>query len=60
MQMEWTTSFQTRVLFTASNAYVKQLEKGKKFKLLQPVYSINFVNGIFEKTPEMANEYFKN
>ncbi|MDR0546456.1 MAG: Rpn family recombination-promoting nuclease/putative transposase, partial [Dysgonamonadaceae bacterium] len=26
MQMYWTTSFQTRVLFTASNAYVKQLE----------------------------------
>jgi predicted transposase/invertase (TIGR01784 family) len=58
MQFYWTTSFKTRVLFTASNAYVKQLEKSKKFKLLQPVYSINFINGIFEKAPEMADTYY--
>jgi predicted transposase/invertase (TIGR01784 family) len=58
MQLYWTTSFKMRVLFTASNAYVKQLERGKKFNLLHPVYSINFVNGIFERAPEMADVYY--
>jgi len=58
MQMHWTESFKTRVLFNASKAYVKQLDKSKEFKLLQPVYALNFVNEIFEKSPEMADEYY--
>jgi len=58
MQMHWTESFKSRVLFNASKAYVKQLRKGKEIKLLQPVYALNFVNEIFEKSPEMANEYY--
>ena len=58
MQMHWTESFKKRVLFNASKAYVKQLRKGKEIKLLQPVYALNFVNEIFEKSPEMANEYY--
>ena len=58
MQMHWTESFTTRVLFNASKAYVKQLDKSKDFKLLQPVYALNFVNEIFEKSPEMADEYY--
>ncbi|MDR1335906.1 MAG: Rpn family recombination-promoting nuclease/putative transposase, partial [Tannerella sp.] len=48
----------SRVLLNASKAYVRQLEKAEKYKLLHPVYAINFVNDIFEKSTEMKNEYY--
>jgi predicted transposase/invertase (TIGR01784 family) len=47
MQMLWTNSFQKRVLFNASKAYVKQLEKGEQYELLQPVYALSLVNQSF-------------
>lgn len=57
MQMVWSEEFKTRVLFNASKAYVNQLSKGEEFRLLRPVYSLNLVNGIFEKDlPE--DEYY--
>jgi len=55
MQMEWTTAFKQRVLLNASKAYVKQLDKGDEYELLQPVYSLNLVNATFE--PDM-DEYY--
>jgi predicted transposase/invertase (TIGR01784 family) len=58
MQMFWSEIFKSRVLLNASKAYVMQLDKSKKFKLLQPVYALNFINEIFEKSPEMENEYY--
>jgi predicted transposase/invertase (TIGR01784 family) len=58
MQMYWSESFKSRVLLNASKAYVRQLDKAEDFKLLQPVYALNFVNEIFEKSPEMEKEYF--
>jgi len=58
MQMFWSESFKSRVLLNASKAYVMQLDKAKDFELLQPVYALNFVNEIFEKSPEMENEYY--
>jgi len=58
MQMEWSESFKSRVLLNASKAYVKQLDISDEFKLLQPVYSLNFVNDTFENSPEMRNEYY--
>ena len=58
MQMNWTEDFKNRVLFNASKAYVVQLDKAKAIELLQPVYSLNFVNDEFEKSPELKNEYY--
>ena len=58
MQMYWTESFKSRVLLNASKAYVMQLDRAAKYKFLQPVYSLNFVNEVFEKSPEMQNEYY--
>ena len=49
MQMAWTDAFKQRVLFNASKAYVSQAEIGTKYEDLQPVYSLNLVNEIFEK-----------
>ena len=51
MQMHWTDSFKSRVLFNASKAYVRQLKRKGDYKLLQPVYALSFVNEIFDSDP---------
>jgi predicted transposase/invertase (TIGR01784 family) len=58
MQMYWSESFKKRILFNASKAYIMQLDKGKKYEFLQPVYALSFVNDTFEKSPEMKEEYY--
>ena len=58
MQLFWSDSFKKRVLLNASKAYIKQLDKAEKFRLLQPVIALNFVNETFENAPEMKEEYF--
>jgi len=55
MQMHWTTGFMQRVLFNASKAYVRQLDKSYKYDSLQPVYALSLVNETFE--PE-KDEYY--
>jgi predicted transposase/invertase (TIGR01784 family) len=58
MQMLWTDSFKSRVLFNASKAYVKQLDKGPEYKQLQPVYALSLVNEIFEPdVPDFYHHY---
>jgi len=58
MQLFWYESFKQRVLLNASKAYVIQSETAQNLKLLQPVYSLNFVNEIFEKSDKMQDVYF--
>jgi len=58
MQLHWDESFKSRVLLNASKAYVMQFEKAEEFKLLHPVYALNFVNDTFEKAQEMQDEYY--
>jgi len=48
MQMHWTTGFMQRVLFNASKAYVRQLDKSFKFESLQPVYALSLLNENFQ------------
>ena len=48
MQMLWTDSFKSRVVFNASKAFVRQIERGKEYNELQPVYSLNIINENFE------------
>jgi hypothetical protein len=55
MQMLWSPEFRQRVLFNASKAYVRQLDTGEDYGLLQPVYSLNLVNEVFE--PELQGYY---
>ena len=58
MQMHWTTGFMQRVLFNASKAYIKQLDKTEAYKILQPVYALSLVNDIFEpKKTEYYHHY---
>lgn len=55
VQMIWSSEFNQRVLLNASNAYVYQIGKRKNYELLQPVYSLNLTNEIFE--PELEGYY---
>ncbi len=55
MQMHWTIGFMQRVLFNASKAYVKQLDRAEAYKILQPVYALSLVNEIFEP---QKHEYY--
>jgi predicted transposase/invertase (TIGR01784 family) len=57
MQMFWTVSFKQRILLNASKVYIEQLDAGKSYDTLEPVYALAFVNQNFEKSPEMDAEY---
>ena len=58
MQMIWSKEFMQRVLFNASKAYVRQLDKKEDYNLLQPVYSLNLVNDVFmDDIPEFYHHY---
>ena len=58
IRMEWSNAFKQRVLFNASKLYVSQAMKREKYSDLQPVYSLNLVNDIFERdTPEFIHNY---
>ena len=55
MQMLWTDSFKSRVLFNASKAYIRQLDKGIEYKGLKPVYALSLINEDFE--PDLTHYY---
>jgi predicted transposase/invertase (TIGR01784 family) len=58
MQMNWTSAFLQRVLFNASKAYVRQLEKGEQYELLQPVIGLSVLDDIFDReTAEFYHHY---
>lgn len=59
MQMIWSPEFKQRVLFNASKAYVRQIESGENYHLLQPVYSLNLVNDIFESELEGYYHHYR-
>lgn len=60
MQMIWSPEFRQRVLFNASKAYVRQLDKNERYDLLQPVYSLNLVNDVFESSlPDTFYHHYK-
>ena len=52
MQMSWSKSFMKRFLFGTSKAYVQQLEAGRTYSSLCPVYGLAIVNQEFEEQTE--------
>ncbi len=48
MQINWTDGFKQRLLFGASQAIVKQLQKGQDYKFLQPVYGLGLVADTYD------------
>lgn len=59
MQMIWSPEFKQRVLFNASKAYVRQMSAGEQYELLQPVYSLNLVNEVFEPALEGFYHHYR-
>lgn len=57
MQMEWTTSFASRILYGASQAFVQQLKKGSSYQHLAPVYALGLINENFDDSPEFYHHY---
>jgi len=52
MQMTWSKNFMKRFLFGVSKAYVQQLDAGKAYSNLCPVYGVAIVNEAFEDTTQ--------
>jgi predicted transposase/invertase (TIGR01784 family) len=59
MQIQWTKSFMQRLLFGASTAYIRQLEKGEDYHLLQPVYGLSLIGTIFDTTSDDWYHHYK-
>jgi predicted transposase/invertase (TIGR01784 family) len=59
MQMLWSTAFSNRMLFNASKAYVRQLDRGEHYYLLQPVYSLAILNDVFDRTTSEFYHHFQ-
>jgi len=57
--MLWTNSFQNRVLFNASKAYIRQLEKGEQYDLLNPVYALSLVHENYIANSEKYYHHYK-
>ncbi len=59
MQVQWTAAFLQRVLFNASQAYVKQLEQGEAFELLQPVIALSLLDDIFIRDSDEFYHHYR-
>ena len=59
MQMIWSPEFEQRVLFNAAKAYVRQLDGGEDYRLLEPVYSLNLVNEVYESGMQEYYHYYR-
>ncbi|MDR1121030.1 MAG: Rpn family recombination-promoting nuclease/putative transposase [Dysgonamonadaceae bacterium] len=58
MQMYWGDLFRSRLVFNASKAYVRQLDRGESYHLLQPVYGLGIINDVFDhKSSEFYHHY---
>ncbi|MES2199542.1 MAG: Rpn family recombination-promoting nuclease/putative transposase, partial [Chlamydiota bacterium] len=58
MQIDWTDSFKQRLLFSTSQAIVKQLNKGQTYQLLQPVYGLGIIADTWNtEDPEWYHHY---
>lgn len=58
MQMIWTESFQSRVLYNACKAYSHQINRGDHYNVLAPVYSLNIINDRFSKFPDIWYHHY--
>ena len=59
MQMVWSREFKQRVMFNSAKAYVRQLDSKEEYHLIEPVYSLNIVNDIFEKDISDYYHYYR-
>ena len=58
MQMLWTDDFMNRIVFNASKAYVRQLDKSMGYNLLQPVYTLAILNENFDRKTDLFYHHY--
>lgn len=59
MQIEWSSHFMERMLFGASQAYVRQLEKGDAYEYLKPVYGLGLLGQSFDRESDDFYHHYK-
>ena len=59
MQATWEEGFMSRILFNAGKAYVQQLDKGQKYELLQPVYTLAILSRNFDHESDRFFHHYK-
>jgi predicted transposase/invertase (TIGR01784 family) len=59
MQIYWNNYFSNRMVFNASKAYVRQLNSGEDYELLQPVYGLGIINDTFDNETEEYYHHYK-
>ncbi len=59
MQMNWTNAFLQRVLFNASKAYVRQLERSERYEVLQPVIGLSLLDDVFRPETEQFYHHYQ-
>ena len=59
MQMYWSPAFGGRMLFNASKAFSRQIEKGDDYKLLQPVYGLGIINDVFDRETDKYYHHYQ-
>jgi len=59
MQMFWNSDFYNRLVFNAGKAYVKQLDVGEEYHLLQPVYTLALLNENFDKKTDNFYHHYQ-
>jgi predicted transposase/invertase (TIGR01784 family) len=59
MQMNWTNAFLQRVLFNASKAYVRQLDRAERYEVLQPVIGLSLLDDVFRPETEQFYHHYQ-
>ncbi len=57
--MLWSTSFEQRIVFSASNTYVKQQRSGQDYASLKPVYALALTNQVFDFETDNYHHHYK-
>ena len=60
MQMLWSASFEQRMVFGASQAYVKQFRTGPTWSGLRPVYALALINNTIPAASGIAGDDYYN
>jgi predicted transposase/invertase (TIGR01784 family) len=59
MQGFWQPAFFNRIVFNAGKAYVKQLDSGENYQLLQPVYTLSILTENFDHATDKFYHHFQ-
>ena len=59
IQTNWYQAFMNRIVFNAGKAFVRQLDSGENYHLLQPVYTLAILNENFDHKTDKFYHYYQ-